>query len=59
MPTHVSIAAALLRDAAVFFRSIGKQNPDLNEQMNENAGVYEEVASLLEAEPMGEIDLDE
>ncbi len=55
MPSHAQLAAKLLRDAAVFFRSIGQQNPPLREQMVENADVFEQVATLVEADPTGEI----
>jgi hypothetical protein len=55
MPTHAQIAARLLRDAAVFFRTLGGQNPPLEEQMSENARVFEQVADLVETNPTGEL----
>lgn len=55
MATHADLAAKLLRDAATFFRSIGDQNPEMKEQMDENADVYEQVADLLINDPTGEI----
>jgi hypothetical protein len=57
MATNVQLAAKLLRDAATFFRNIGEQNPPLKEQMNDNAEVYDQVADLLEKNPMGTLDL--
>lgn len=57
MATYAHLAAKLLRDAAVFFRNVGTQNPPLKEQMDDNASVYEQVAELLEKDPMGELDL--
>lgn len=57
MATHAQIAGKLLRDAATFFRNVAAQNEHLREQMNDNAAVYDEVAALLEADPMGELDL--
>ncbi len=56
MITHAQLAAKLLKDAAVFFRTIGEQNPPLKIQMDENADVFEQVAMLLETNPTGVID---
>ncbi len=58
MATYVDLGAKLLRDAATFFRNIGEQNEPLKEQMDDNANVYEQVADLLEKDPMGELDLE-
>lgn len=55
MPTHNQIAAQLLRDAAMFFETIGEQNEPLKNQMDENAAVFREVAHLVETNPTGEI----
>ncbi|MDY0029625.1 MAG: hypothetical protein RBR86_06755 [Pseudobdellovibrionaceae bacterium] len=55
MPTHAQLAAQLLRDAATFFRTIAEQNEHLKDQMGENAAVFDEVANLVEVNPMGEI----
>ena len=55
MPSHAQLAAKLLRDAATFFRNVGAQNPELAEEMGENAAVYEQVADLTEADPLGEL----
>jgi len=57
MATNAQLAAKLLRDAATFFRNVGAQNAPLREQMNDNASVYEQVADLLEQNPMGSLDL--
>ena len=57
MPTHAQLAAKLLRDAAIFFRNVGAQNPALADDMNENAAVYEQVAGLTEADPLRELPL--
>lgn len=53
MPSHSQLAAKLLRDAAVFFRTIGDQNEPLKIQMDENAVVFEQVADLVENDPTG------
>jgi hypothetical protein len=59
MATHAQVAGRLLRDAAKFFRNVAAQNEHLREQLNDNARVYDEVAQLVEADPMGQIDVDE
>ncbi len=56
MLTHAQLAAKLLRDAAVFFRTIGEQNPPLKIQMDELAVVYEKGAEMIEHDPMGVIE---
>lgn len=57
MATYSNLAAKLLRDAASFFRNVGEQNKPLKEQMDDNAAVYEQVADLVENNPLGELDL--
>lgn len=57
MATHVQLAAKLLRDAATFFRNVGIQNEALQEQMDDNANVFEQVADLVEKDPMGQLDM--
>jgi hypothetical protein len=57
MTTYAQLSARLLRDAAKFFRNVGAQNEPLREQMDDNATVYEQVADLVEHNPLGEIDL--
>jgi hypothetical protein len=57
MATYAQLAAKLLRDAATFFRNVGAQNEPLKEQMNDNAAVYDQVADLLEKNPLGVLDL--
>lgn len=56
MPSHAEIAARLLRDAATFFRAVGEQNEALSDQMTENADVFEQVAILVETNPLGELE---
>jgi hypothetical protein len=57
MATYAQLAAKLLRDAATFFRNVGAQNEPLKEQMNDNASVYDQVADLVEKNPMGVLDI--
>lgn len=59
MPSHAQLAAKLLRDAATFFRNVGAQNPAIADDMNENSAVYEQVADLVEADPLGDLPIDE
>lgn len=61
MPTtsHVELAIALLRDAAGFFRNVGEQNRPLENEMFDNADVYDRVADLLEEDPTGQIELEQ
>ncbi|MBK8174025.1 MAG: hypothetical protein IPK66_01590 [Rhodospirillales bacterium] len=56
MTTHAELAAKLLREAATMFRSLGAPDPELGGRLDEFAGVYEQVASLVEADPTGELD---
>lgn len=55
MATHAELAARLLRDAAIFFRTVADQNPALKDAMSENAQVFDDVAALVEADPLGEM----
>lgn len=55
MATNAELAAKLLRDASGFFRNVGEQNPDLKDQMNDNAQVYEQVADMVEQDPGAEL----
>lgn len=56
MPTHAELAAQLLRDAAGFFKALSDQNQELKDQMLENADVFEQVADLVEKDPLGQIE---
>lgn len=56
MPTHAELAAQLLRDAAGFFKALSDQNLELKDQMLENADVFEQVATLVEKDPLGQIE---
>lgn len=54
MATHAEFSSRLLRDAAVFFRTIGAQNPPLQNDMEDNAQVFEQMADLMERSPLGD-----
>ncbi|RPF71969.1 hypothetical protein [Aurantiacibacter spongiae] len=49
------LAAKLLRDAGMFFRNVGEQNPDVKDQMDQNAQVYDQVAGMVESDPLAEL----
>lgn len=55
MTTHAELAARLLRDAADFFHHLAKDNPDMADAMTENATMYEQVAALVETDPLSEL----
>ena len=48
--THAEIAANLLWESAAFFRHIGAENDFVEDQMNENAAMFEKVALLVECD---------
>lgn len=53
LATNAELAAKLLRSAANFFRAVGSQNPDLSEQMTQNADACELIAANVEIDPLG------
>lgn len=52
MTTHADLAAKLLREAAVLFRAMSGMNEELTQKLDEFAGLYEQVANLVEADPL-------
>jgi len=59
MATYSSLATKMFHDSAVFSRKLGEENPRVKEQMGDDAVVYEQVADLLENDPLAEIDMEE
>ncbi|WP_119169395.1 hypothetical protein [Algihabitans albus] len=59
MATHAQLAAHLMRGAAEFFRNVGKQNAQLKAEMDQNARTFELVAEQVEADPNGEVDVEQ
>lgn len=55
MPSHSELASKLLADSAGFFRTLGEQNAELKDQMEENAGVFEQMSGLIMQDPNGEL----
>lgn len=56
VPENIAVAVNLMRDAATFFRQLADQNPPIREEMRDNADVYDNLASLLEADPKGSLE---
>jgi hypothetical protein len=59
MTTYAELAARLLRDAATMFRSMGGDDAELGQRVQEFAQVYDQVADLVESDPTGSVDLAE
>ncbi len=55
MRTHADLAAKLLREAAIMFRTMGGTSDELAEKLSEFADVYDQVADLVEADPLAEL----
>jgi hypothetical protein len=53
MTTNAELAVKLLREAATIFRALGSPDPELESKLNEFATVYEQVADLVEQNPLG------
>lgn len=53
MPTHADLSSKLLKDAATFFRTLASQNDELQQQMSENATVFEQMGELIQNDPNG------
>lgn len=49
--THGEMAGRLLEDAALFFISIGQENPPIQEQMEQNATIFKHLAQEVRANP--------
>ena len=55
MPTHAELAAKLLKESAKFYRAVGSDNPNLQENMESMASACDTVAGLVESDPTGEL----
>lgn len=53
---YAVLAGRLLKDAAVFFRTLAEQNEPIREQMEENANVYEQIGDMVMTDPLGVLD---
>ena len=54
--SHAELAGRLLKDAAMFFRTLAGQNEPIREQMEENATVYEQIGDMVMRDPLGVLD---
>jgi hypothetical protein len=55
MTTHADLAARLLREAATMFRAMGGPDAQLSQRLDEFAALYDQVADLVEADPLAEL----
>lgn len=59
MPTHAEMATKLLVSGAQFFRDFadkfGEEDPKMAGQMVENADVFEQLGTLLQQNPQGDL----
>ena len=55
MNTHADLAAKLLREAATMFRAMSGPDEELSKRLCDLAALYEQVAELVEAEPLVEL----
>ena len=56
MTTHAQLAARLLREAAEIYRTLGGEDSEAQEQMNDFGTLYERVADMVEADPEGVVE---
>lgn len=54
--SHAEMGARLLEDASKFFISVAETNPPIQEQMQQNADVFEQVAAQLRIDPEASAD---
>lgn len=52
---NAQLAAKMLRDASMFFRQVGEQNEPVRPQMEQNAAAFEQVAQMVESDPMADV----
>ena len=55
MTTYADLAAKLLREAATMFRAMSGPDEDFAKRLEDFATLYEQVADLVEADPLGEL----
>jgi hypothetical protein len=54
--TNAGMASSLLQDAAGFFKRLGEKNEPIQDQMEQNARVFEQLSALVENDPLGILD---
>jgi hypothetical protein len=53
-PRNADLAAKVLRDVAAHYRAMAEENPEVQSRLLQNAEVCEDVARLVEDDPLGE-----
>ncbi len=56
MTTHAELAARLLREAAIIFRTINLPDAEVQQRLDTFGQLYERVAELLEEAPTAPLD---
>jgi hypothetical protein len=54
--SHGEMAGRLLKDSALFFRTLAEQNELLRDHMIENANIYDQIGDLVIENPVGILD---
>lgn len=54
--SYAGLTADLLKNAAIFFRSVAEQNEPIRDQMLHSANIYDQMANLVAQNPMGVMD---
>lgn len=52
-PCNADLAAKVLRDVAAHYRAMAEENPEVQERLLQNAEVCEDVARMVEEDPLG------
>lgn len=53
MPTYAELAAQLLKDSALFFRTLAGENPAVRQKMTDSAAAFDQAAQALLSNPLG------
>jgi hypothetical protein len=56
MTTNAQLAARLLREAAGIYRTLGGDNTEFRQQMDDFGTLYERVADMVEVDPEGVVE---
>lgn len=50
------LASKLMRDTAIFYRTLASQNMPIKDQLERNAAIYEQIADALDENPLAIMD---
>lgn len=56
MTTNAQLAARLLREAAEIYRTLGGDDSEVKQQMDDFGTLYERVADMVELDPAGVVE---